>query len=129
MSNSLTVSKMKATIQAQAKDLGIVINLDKKPELRKGLYRKGEMLKEGQLKALIGKNVPVWADFTDHDHHDCSGVFVVASANDSESVMLEDGSCFALDFQFTGKDEEPCYDEGYDGDPMAIFEAVRKKRQ
>jgi hypothetical protein len=120
---------MKETIQAQAKDLGIVINLDKKPSLRRCLYQQGEMLNEGQLRALIGKNVPVWVDFTDSDHNPRSGVFVVEKANDPESVMLEDGSCFALDFQFTGKDKEPCCDEGYDGDPTAIFAAVRKKKK
>lgn len=128
MSNHLTVSKLKATVKAQLKSLGVEASLDPKPELRRSLYRRGEMLTEGQLRALVDKYVPVWVDYVDTNHHDCTGVFEV-TPTDSESVMLQDGSCFALDFQFTGKDDALCYDEGYDGDPTAIFAAVRKKKK
>jgi hypothetical protein len=40
--------------------------------------------------------------------------------------MLEDGSCFALDFQFTGEDEQYCRDTDDDGGSIAIYEAAKK---
>ena len=49
MSNSLTVNKLKATVKAQLKSLGVEASLDSKPELKRSLYRRGEILTEGQL--------------------------------------------------------------------------------
>jgi hypothetical protein len=120
----LTESNLKKVVKSQFKDLGVKASLDTKPELRRGLYRRGKLLNEGQLRKFIDQQVPVWVDY-DTDHRARSGVFVVAST-ESESVMLEDGSCFALDFQFTGDDEAGCKDVSDDGDSISIFEAVKK---
>jgi hypothetical protein len=120
------VKQLKAGIKAQAKELGINISLDQKPELKRNLYRKGEALTERQLKGLVDKRVPVWVEYTDTDHRARRGVFEVVST-DSESVMLEDGSCFALDFQFTGDDEQCCCDTDDDGGSIAIYQSIAKK--
>jgi len=123
--NSLTASKLKKVVKSQFKDLGVKASLDTKPELRRRLYRRGKLLKEGRLRRFIDQQVPVWVDYDDADHRARSGVFFVTST-ESESVMLEDGSCFALDFQFTGDDEGDCKEVGDDGDSISIFEAIRK---
>ena len=96
--NNLTASKLKKVVKSQFKRLGVKASLDTKPELRRRLYRRGKLLKEGRLRRFIDQQVPVWVDYDDTDHRARSGVFFVTST-ESESVMLEDGSCFALDFQ------------------------------
>jgi hypothetical protein len=112
MSKNTTEGNLKKTIKAQIKELGININFDPKPELKTGLYRKGALLNEGQLKKLVGKSVPVWA---------------------SIGVYLEDGSPFALGFEFTGDDYAPCQGGSIygndDEDSMAVFEAIPKKQK
>ncbi len=122
--SKLTIKQMKKTIEAQAKKLGIRVVLDATPLLREKLYRKGRPLTEGELRKLRGAKVPVWVEFSDSNWNDCKGVYFVEKANDDECVMLEDGTCFALDFQFTGNDSASCADteDGY----TRIYEAVKK---
>ena len=96
-------------------------------KLKRSLYRKGKLLNEGELRALTDKHIPVWASYTDANFRLRSGVFEVVST-ESTDVMLEDGSCFSLDFQFLGDDQQPCkLDDGSD-ERLEIYRAVRRAK-
>jgi hypothetical protein len=114
------------SIVNQAKELGIKVDFAKNPILRRSGYKRGSALTEGHLRALKGKQVPVWVEYETVKRKHCEGVFFVEDGCDDECVMLEDGTSFPLDFQLSGDDNELCgccYD---DHKNVMIYEAKKK---
>ena len=89
-------------------------------------YRKGEPITEVGLRALINNDVKVWAEYVDTEYKARRGLFFVLEGTAEETVMLDDGSSFALDFQFSGDDSAPCKDDDFYGGGISIFEAIKK---